>query len=69
MEEKLRGLEGKRVDINCGTGAMFRGVVKEVEEKVVSIIDEDDKYTIIAIKKIIALTECSDTVTRPGFIV
>ena len=69
MEEKLRGLEGKRVDINCGTGAVFRGTVKDVAEKVVTIVDEDDQNTTIATKKIIAVTECVDPVTRPGFIV
>ena len=42
MEEKLRSLQGKRVDINCGTGAMFRGAVKEVQEKLVTIVDEDE---------------------------
>ena len=70
MEEKLRSLEGKRVDINCGTGAIFRGTVKEVEEKLVTIVDEDHELnTAISIKKIIAVTECVDPVTRPGFIV
>lgn len=69
MEEKLKGLDGKRVDINCGAGAIFRGTVKEVTEKVVTIFDEDEQNTSIAIKKIIAVTECVDPVTRPGFIV
>ena len=69
MEEKLRSLQGKRVDINCGTGAMFRGAVKEVQEKLVTIVDEDEQNTSIAIKKIISVTECADPVHRPGFIV
>jgi hypothetical protein len=69
MDEKLRSLEGKRVDINCGAGAMFRGTVREVAEKVVTIFDEDDQNTSISIKKIISVTECADPVTRPGFIV
>lgn len=69
MEEKLRALEGKRVDLNCGTGAIFRGTVKEVQAEVVTIVDEDELNTSIAIRKIIAVTECVDPVTRPGFIV
>ena len=69
MEERLTDLKGKRVDINCGTGAIFRGIVKEVQEKVVTIVDEDDLNISISIKKIIAVTECVDPVTRPGFIV
>ena len=69
MEEKLRSLEGTRVDINCGAGAIFRGRVKEVQEKMVTIVDEDEHNTSIAIKKIIAVTESADAATRPGFIV
>jgi len=69
MEEKLKGYEGSRVDVNCGGGANFRGVVKEVDDKVVVIVDEDERVTSIAIKKIIAVTECADPVMRPGFIV
>ena len=69
MEERLRTLEGKRVDLNCGAGAIFRGTVKEVQEKLVTIVDEDDLNISVAIKKIIAVTECVDPITRPGFIV
>jgi hypothetical protein len=69
MEEKLKGFEGSRVDINCGAGANFRGIVKEVDEKIVTIVDEDDRLTSVAIRKIVAVTECVDPVMRPGFIV
>ena len=68
MEEKLREFEGKRVDLNCGAGSMFRGVVKLVEEKTVTIIDEDDHNTTISVDKIIAVTECMEPLSRPGFI-
>jgi hypothetical protein len=69
MDEKLREFDGKRIDINCGAGAVFRGVVKEVGEKIVVIQDENDRSILIAIKKIIAVTECHEPITRPGFIV
>ena len=69
MEEKLKGFEGKRVDINCGTAAIFRGTVKEVGGGLVTILDEDKLMISIAVDKIIAVTECVDPVTRPGFIV
>jgi hypothetical protein len=69
MEEKLKGYEGKRVDINCGAGAIFRGKVSSVESGLVTIIDEDDRVTSIAIEKMIAVTECHEPITRPGFIV
>jgi hypothetical protein len=69
MEEKLKGFQGKRVDINCGAGAIFRGNVSAVESGLVTIIDEDDRLTSIAVEKIIAVTECHEPISRPGFIV
>ena len=69
MEEKLKGFAGKRVDINCGAGAIFRGKVDSVQDGLVTIVDEDDKMTSISIEKIIATTECHEPVSRPGFIV
>lgn len=69
MEEKLAELKGKRVDLNCGSGAIFRGVINEVDDGVLSITDEDSLITRITIRKIIAVTECVEPVTRPGFIV
>ena len=69
MEDKLEELKGKRVDVNCGAGAIFRGTVESVDDDVVTIKDEDSFITNISIKKIVAVTECVDPVTRPGFIV
>lgn len=69
MEDKLQDLKGKRIDVNCGSGANFRGVVESVGDGIVTIKDEDDQVTNISIKKIIAVTECVDPITRPGFIV
>ena len=65
----LEALKGKRIDVNCGAGANFRGVVDSVDDDVVTIKDEDSQVTNISIKKIIAVTECVDPITRPGFIV
>lgn len=69
MEDKLEELKGKRVDINCGAGANFRGTVETVDDGLVTLKDEEDRKTNVAIKKIVAVTECVDPVTRPGFIV
>ena len=69
MEEKLEELKGKRIDINCGSGANFRGVVENVDDDVVVLKDEDGLITNVSIKKIIAVTECVDPTTRPGFII
>ena len=68
MEEKLREFKGRKVDANCGTGAIFRGTVEGVEGGVLKIRDEMDVISYVAIGKIIAVTECSESATRPGFI-
>ena len=68
MEEKLRSFKGRKLDVNCGTGAVFRGTVEEVEEGVLKIKDEMDGISHIAIRKILAVTECSENASRPGFI-
>lgn len=69
MDEKLEELKGKRIDVNCGAGAIFRGVVENVDDDIVVLKDEDGQITNVSIKKIIAVTECVDPITRPGFIV
>ncbi len=68
MEEKLKQLRGKRIDVNCGAGAVFRGVVEDVDNLLV-LKDENDVIINISLKKIIAVTECVEPLTRPGFIV
>jgi len=69
MEEKLKQLRGKRVDVNCGAAAVFRGVVEDMDDHILILKDENDLITNISLKKIIAVTECVEPLTRPGFIV
>jgi hypothetical protein len=68
MEEKLKKFKGRKLDVNCGAGATFRGTVEDVEDGILMIKDEMDVISHIAIGKIIVLTECSENATRPGFI-
>lgn len=68
MEELIRRLTGKKIDVSCGTGAMLRGEVLEVRDGVLYLRDEDDKSAYVAIDKIATIFECSDSITRPGFI-
>ena len=68
MEELIRSLTGKRVDISCGPGAILRGEVVEVRDGVLHLRDEDEKSAYVAINKIATVYECSDAATRPGFI-
>lgn len=68
MEELIRRLIGKKVDVSCGSGAMLRGEVMEVRDGVLYLRDEDEKSAYVAIQKIATVYECGDSVTRPGFI-
>ena len=68
MEKLLAGLIGKNVDIGCGSTAVFRGEVVEVNDGVVQIKDEESKVTYISVEKISSVCERSDSHSRPGFI-
>jgi hypothetical protein len=68
MEELLQSFEGKKIDVTCGSSAVFRGEVVEVGEGVLKLRDEDGKLLYIAIPRIASVYECSDQAGRPGFI-
>ncbi|HUR96766.1 MAG TPA: MM0924 family protein [Pyrinomonadaceae bacterium] len=68
MEELIKSLTGKKVDVSCGPGLMLRGEVVEVKDGVLYLRDEDDKSAYVAIGKIATVYECADTISRPGFI-
>ena len=68
MEEIIRRLTGKKIDVSCGSGAMLRGEVIEVKDGVLYLKDEDEKSAYVAIDKIATIYECSDSAARPGFI-
>jgi hypothetical protein len=68
MEELLKQLRGKKVDVSCGTNAAFRGDVIDVKEGVLYLRDEDEKVAYVSIDKIAVIYECSDHSGRPGFV-
>lgn len=68
MEELLRQFVGKKIDVSCGSSAIFRGRVQDVKAGVLSLVDEDARTVFVAIEKIASVCECSDTTGRPGFI-
>jgi hypothetical protein len=69
MEDLLKQLLGKKIDVTCGTNAMFRGDVVDVKTGVLYLRDEDDKVAYVAIDKIAVIYECKDPQVRPGFVV
>jgi hypothetical protein len=68
MEELIKKLVGKKIDVSCGSGAILRGEVIEVTNGVLYLRDEDQKSAYVAVDKIATVYECSDSASRPGFI-
>lgn len=69
MEKKLTDLVDSRIEVTCGAGLVFSGVLKSVDEGLIEIVDDHDDLTAVAIEKIIAVRKSVDPATRPGFIV
>ncbi len=69
MEELLKRLKGKKIDVSCGTTAVFRGDIIEVDNGVLHLRDEDSRDVFVAVDKVSMVCECSESSTRPGFIV
>lgn len=68
MEELLKSLLGKKIDVTCGTNAAFRGDVVDVKSGVLYLRDEDEKVAYVSIDKIAVIYEIKDPHVRPGFI-
>lgn len=68
MEELVKALVGKRIDVSCGPGSVLRGEVVEVKNGVLYLRDEDEKSAYVSIDKIATVYECAAAVSRPGFI-
>jgi hypothetical protein len=69
MEELLNQYMGKKIDVSVGTSAVYRGVVTDVKNRILYLRDDDHKVAHIAVDKIGVVYECSDSGSRPGFIV
>ena len=67
MEEFLRHLMGKQIDVSCGSSISVRGDVVDVKDGVLYLRDEHDKVAYIAIDKIAIIWEVKADASRPGF--
>jgi hypothetical protein len=67
MEELLKSFKGKKIDVSIGATAVFRGQVKDVNQGILSMVDDDDREIFIAVEKIASVCECRDHAGRPGF--
>lgn len=69
MEEFLKTLMGKKLDVSCGANASFRGDVIDVKNGVLFLRDDDDKVAYVAVDKIAIICEVKEHQSRPGFVV
>lgn len=69
MEEFLKQLMGKKIDISCGQASTVRGDVIDVKDGVLYLRDEHERVAYVAIEKIAVVWEVKEHQTRPGFVV
>ncbi|MGB2912518.1 MAG: MM0924 family protein, partial [Pyrinomonadaceae bacterium] len=65
MEELLKQLLGKKIDVSCGTNASFRGDVVDVKSGVLYLRDEEEKVAYVAIGQIALVYEIKYHPSRP----
>lgn len=69
MEELLKQLMGKKIDVSCGANATFRGETVDVKGGVLYLRDEEEKVAYVNISRIAVVWEVKEHQTRPGFVV
>lgn len=67
MEELLKQLMGKEIDVSCGSTAVFRGEIVDVKGGVLYLRDEEDRVAYLPIEKIAIVWEVKEPSNRPGF--
>lgn len=68
MEEFLKQLMGKKIDISCGMSATVRGDVVDVKDGVLYLRDEHERVAYVTIEKIAVIWEVKEQQSRPGFV-
>ena len=68
MEELLKQLIGKKIDVSCGSNATFRGDVVDVKDGVLYLRDETERVAYVAIDKVAVIYEVKEHTSRPGFV-
>lgn len=68
MEEFLKQLMGKNVNVSCSTNAAFSGEIVDVKGGILYLRDEEEKAAYIAIDKIAIVWEEKENQHRPGFV-
>ncbi|HLM59292.1 MAG TPA: MM0924 family protein [Pyrinomonadaceae bacterium] len=68
MEEFLKQLMGKKIDISCGATSTVRGDVMDVKSGILYLRDEHERVAYVAIEKVAIVWEVKEHQTRPGFV-
>jgi hypothetical protein len=69
MEEFLKQMKGKKIDISCGANSNVRGDVMDVKNDILYLRDENERVAYVAIGKIAVVWEVNEHQSRPGFVV
>ncbi len=69
MEDFLKQMMGKQIDISCGTSSTVRGDVMDVKDGILYMRDEHERVAYVAIEKVAIVWEVKEHQTRPGFVV
>ncbi len=68
MEELLKQLMGKKIDVSCGANANFGGEVVDVKGGVLYLRDDEERVAYVSVEKIAVVWETKDPQTRLGFV-
>lgn len=68
MEDLIKTLVGKKINVLCGPAVSFRGTALDLANGLLKLKSEEDDEWYIALDKIVAVSEVTESHTRPGFI-
>ncbi len=68
MEEFLRQLVKKQVDISFGAASTVRGDIVDVKDGILHLRDEDERIAYVSVERIAVVWEVKDSQSRPGFV-
>ena len=68
MEDFLKQLMGKQIDVSCGTTAVVRGDVVDIKDGILYLRDDEDKVAYVVVEKIAYIWEVTDDEPKAGFV-
>ncbi len=68
MDDFLKQLMGKQIDVSCGTSAIVRGDVVDVKDGLLYLRDEHERVAYVVVGKIAFIWEVKDQELKAGFV-